>query len=630
MTALQACHESCSCGKDHAKNRWQKMNIIIVLIVSLTAFLLPLNYYLEAVLYTVCYLLIGGPVIKLAARNILRGHIFDENLLMTIATIGAIAIGSFSEAVAVMLFYQAGQYLEDRAVNRSRRSVRALLEIKPDYANLIKNGEVMRVEPDMVKIGDIVLVKPGERVPLDGSIVSGESVIDTSALTGESLPRFVKCGDKVLSGSVNMNGLIHLKVEEEYLNSTVTRILDLVENASSRKAGSERFITSFAKYYTPLVVVAAILLALLGPLLTQASFADWFYRALVFLVISCPCALVISIPLSYVGGIGAAARRGILIKGGSYLDALNRVKTMVFDKTGTLTRGELRVKQVLPRKGFNAHEVLEYAAWAENCSLHPLARAVQQAYGRAIPVSSVDTFEEQPGYGVKAVVSGKTIMAGSVEWLEQAGIKTLCPEHAGTAIHLAVDNEYAGCILFSDELKDDSARTLRSLRKLGVDNLVVLTGDKEEVVAKLASDLELDGYQAGLLPQEKLEALERILRDQKSGSLVFVGDGINDAPVLARADVGVAMGAMGSAAAVEAADAVLMTDEPAKLLDAIKIARKTRIIVWQNIVLALSLKGIILLLGAWGLASMWSAIFADVGVALLAILNSLRTLRVPA
>ncbi|PKM88554.1 MAG: cadmium-translocating P-type ATPase [Firmicutes bacterium HGW-Firmicutes-12] len=623
------CSSGCSCGHDHGKvqnpNRSKDLyNIILVIVLFLIILALELPSKIELTLYALTYLLIGRRIILRAINNIICGKIFDENFLMTIATIGAIAIGKYEEAIAVMLFYRVGQFFEDMAVDKSQRSIQALLDIKASYANLLIEKEFVQVNPEVVKPGDTILIKPGERIPLDGRIIYGESTVDTASLTGETLHRFVKTGDEVLSGFINQGGLMQVEVEKSYNDSTVTKIIELVQNASNKKAEVERTITKFAKYYTPAVIFTAVCLALIPPLFWQLSFHVWLYRALVFLVVSCPCALVISIPLSYFGGIGGAARNGILIKGGNYLEALNKIDTVVFDKTGTLTKGNFTVKDIVPYKNFTSLEVLEYAALAENFSSHPLAKAVLLYYGKNVALEAVEAYEEKAGFGVKIMAGGREILAGNKDWLEAFEVVFDKQKIECTVIHVAIDKEYAGYILVSDELKEGTAETFKTLRTLGVKKLVMLTGDNKEAAINAVGDLELDEIYASLLPHEKVEQLEEILKQERQGSVVFVGDGINDAPVLARADVGVAMGALGSDAAIEAADVVLMTDEPIKLVTAIKIAKRTQKVVWQNIVLALGLKTIILLLGAIGLASMWAAIFADVGVAILAILNAMR------
>lgn len=595
-------------------------------IFFLMAILLKFTYWIEFGLYFVSYLFVGGEVLLHAARNILRGQIFDENFLMCIATIGAFAIGEFAEGVAVMLFYQVGELFQDLAVDRSKNSITALMDIRPDFANRKIGEEIKKVTPEEVSVGEFILVKPGEKVPLDGIVIEGDSMLDTSALTGESMPKEVGVGDEILSGSINQNGLITVKVSKEFGESTVSKILQLVQNASSKKAPSEKFITKFARYYTPAVVFIAAALAILPSLLIPgAMLIDWVNRAFVFLVVSCPCALVISIPLSFFGGIGGAARNGILVKGGNYLESLNYVETVVFDKTGTLTKGAFQLTKVVAVGAIQEAELLAYAAYAESNSNHPIALSIQKAYGGTINQSELSGYEEISGYGIRVSVKGKAVLAGNNKLMQQESIPFEEVRAAGTAVHLALDGKYAGYLLISDEVKEDSQKAIDALKQLGVKKLVMLTGDRKIVGEQIGQELGLDEVHAELLPGQKVEQVERLIQQTSSkGKLVFIGDGINDAPVLARADVGVAMGGVGSDAAIEAADVILMTDEPSKLASAIKIAKWTRKIVWQNIVFALTVKGIVLLLGAFGIATMWEAVFADVGVALLAILNAMR------
>ncbi|MFT9488402.1 MAG: heavy metal translocating P-type ATPase [Tepidibacillus sp.] len=584
------------------------------------------TFWMEFLLYFISYILIGGEVLVRAGKNIKRGQIFDENFLMSIATIGAFAIGEFPEGVAVMLFYQVGELFQDLAVNRSRKSIAALMDIRPDYANLRIGEEVKRVSPEEVNVGDVIIVKPGERVPLDGKIIEGSSMVDTSALTGESIPREVEVESEILGGFINKNGLIAVEVTKEFGESTVSKILDLVQNASSKKAPTENFITKFSRYYTPIVVVIALLLALIPPLVVEgATFSQWIYRALIFLVISCPCALVISIPLGFFGGIGGASRNGILVKGGNYLEALNNVDIVVFDKTGTLTKGVFNVTEIHAKESMSNDELLEIAAYAENYSNHPIALSILKAYGKEVNRDEIENYEEISGYGIKVSVKGKEIIAGNRKLMTKEGIEFEQVDAPGTIVHIAIDQQYAGYIVISDEIKEDSIDAIRSLKEIGVRKTVMLTGDIQNVGEKVATQLGLDEVHAELLPDQKVEKLE-ILDAKKphKGNLVFVGDGINDAPVLARADIGIAMGGLGSDAAIEAADVVIMTDEPSKIATAIKIARHTRKIVWQNIIFALGMKLFVLVLGAGGLATMWEAVFADVGVALLAVLNAMR------
>ncbi|MFW6270188.1 MAG: heavy metal translocating P-type ATPase [Bacillota bacterium] len=588
-----------------------------------------LPIYVEWLLFGSSYLLIGGPVLMSAYRNIKRGQVFDENFLMSVATIGAFAIQEFPEGVAVMLFYMVGEMFQEKAVDRSRRSIKNLMDIRPDFANLKQGDETKKVEPDEVDIGDIIIIKPGEKVPLDGEVLEGSSMLDTSALTGESVPRKVGPGEEILSGMINKNGLLTVKVTKEYGQSTVSRILELVENASAKKAPTEKFITKFARYYTPVVVYTALAIATLPPLfLPGATFSVWIYRALIFLVVSCPCALVVSIPLGFFGGIGRASRKGVLVKGGNYLEALNNVNQIVFDKTGTLTRGEFAVDRVEEYNGFSENEILTMAAFAESHSTHPIAKSVQEAYNGEIDSSRIEDYQEISGHGIKAVVEGKEVLAGNAKLMRKEGIEHEDVTADGTIVYLAIDKDYAGYITITDQIKEDSTSAIKGLKKAGIDKLTMLTGDREGVAHKVAQKLGLDNYYADLLPDQKVEKVEELLNKQdEDEKLIFVGDGINDAPVLARSDIGVAMGGLGSDAAIEAADVVLMTDEPSKLITAIETAQITRKIVWQNIIMALGVKGVVLAMGALGMATMWEAVFADVGVALLAVLNSMRISR---
>lgn len=594
------------------------------------ALIFKFSYWIEFALFFASYLLVGGEVVLKAVRNITKGQVFDENFLMSIATIGAFAIGEFPEGVAVMLFYQVGELFQKVAVNRSRRSIKALMDIRPDFANLKIDDDIRKVSPEEVKIGDIIIVKPGERVPLDGKVIEGKSMVDTSALTGESVPREVDTGNDVLSGFINKNGLLTIEVAKEFGESTVAKILDLVQNASSKKAPTENFITKFARYYTPVVVFAALALAVIPPLVIPgATFSQWIYRALVFLVISCPCALVISIPLGFFGGIGGASKSGILVKGSNYLEALNNIDTIVFDKTGTLTKGVFKVTKIQVENGISEEELLEYAAFAESYSNHPIAVSILKAYDMEVDKNEIESYDEISGHGIKVNVRGKEILAGNVKLMKKENISFDEVQAAGTIVHIAIDDIYAGFIVISDEVKEDSAKALTALKNIGVKKLVMLTGDSKSVGTMVAQTLGLDEVYAELLPHQKVEKLEMLDKQKSSkGKLVFVGDGINDAPVLARADVGVAMGGLGSDAAIEAADVVLMTDEPYKLVSAIKIAKRTRMIVWQNIIFALAVKGVVLLLGAGGIATMWEAVFADVGVTVIAILNAMRVMKV--
>ncbi len=589
--------------------------------------------WLEYLVLLSAYFLVGWPVITRALRNLVRGDVFDENFLMTLATAGAIAIHQLPEAAGVMLFYAVGEYFQEMAVNRSRRSIQALLDIQPEYANLKENGTTRRVPPDEVAVGQTIVVKPGERVPLDGEVVAGTSFVDTSALTGESTPRKLATGDPILAGMVNGEGLLTVCVTKPYQDSSVARILNLVEKAGERKAPTEQFITAFARYYTPLVVAAAVLIAVVPPLLFPgATFNTWLYRALVLLVISCPCALVVSIPLGYFGGVGGASRHGILIKGANFLDALANAHTVVFDKTGTLTKGVFRVTEVTARNGFTPEEVLTAAAWAEVFSNHPIAHSLRAAYGRAIPVDLVHDYQEIPAHGISAVVAGKHVLAGNDRLMHREAIDHEDEDCAvqGTVVYVAIEREYAGYIVIADAIRDDAKAAVEDLKNLGVQRVLMLTGDDATVAARVADQLQLDGFKAELLPEDKVTSLEQLmaeLPDRKRQKLVFVGDGVNDAPVITRADIGVAMGGLGSDAAIEAADVVLMEDAPSKLARAIVIARRTRRIIRQNIYVALAVKAFFLFLGTLGVATIWEAVFADVGVTLLAVFNASRTLR---
>ena len=586
----------------------------------------------EYLVFIPAYLLSGWNVLTIAGRNILRGRVFDENFLMTIATLGAVAIHKLPEAVGVMLFFKIGELFQEFAVGRSRQSIRSLLEIRPDSANLKQNGDIKKVAPETVAVGDIILVKPGEKIPLDGEIIDGNSQIDTSALTGESVPRTVKVGETVLAGTINQTGVITVEVTKVFGESSISRILELVENARSKKAETEKFISKFASYYTPFVVFASLAVALIPPLLISgATNADrflWVYRALVLLVISCPCGLVISIPLGYFGGIGGAAKRGILVKGSTFLDTLTAVKTVVLDKTGTLTKGVFKVAQIVPANGFSQTELMEIATKIESQSNHPVAKSIVEAYGGKIDSSDVKDYEEIAGHGIRAKVNNQIVLAGNDRLLHRENIARDVCNAEGTIVHLAVDNRYAGYILIADELKEDAVQAIRDLKKLGVERIVMLTGDNQAVADSVAKQLGLDSYLAELLPEGKVEAIEKLIGQSKKGDkIVFVGDGINDAPVLARADVGIAMGGLGSDAAIETADVVIMSDAPSKVAQAIQIARKTHNIVWQNIIFAMSVKAIFIALGTFGLATMWEAVFADVGVALAAIFNATRVLK---
>lgn len=576
------------------------------------------------------YLISGWSVLTTAGRNILRGRVFDENFLMSIATLGAIAIHEIPEGVAVMLFFQVGELFQDYSVGRSRRSIKALLEVRPDTANLKVDGDIREVSPESVKVGDIILVRPGEKVPLDGEILAGTSQMDTSALTGESVPRSVAVGETVLSGMINQSGVLTIRVTKLFNESSISRILELVENASAKKADTEKFITRFARYYTPVVVFLSLAVAILPPLfIAETTRSVWVYRALVLLVISCPCGLVISIPLGYFGGIGGAAKRGILVKGSTFLDALTQVNTVVFDKTGTLTKGSFRVTQVVPENGWDKQKLLALAAQVESQSNHPVAQSILQAHGQPVDASGVSHYEEIAGHGIRARVDGRTVLAGNDRLLHRENIPHEVCEVDGTVAHLAVEGKYVGRIIIADELKEDAPQAIESLKSQGI-TTAMLTGDSQSVADSVAKKLGLDQHRAELLPEDKVTALETFLSQAISNKkkVVFVGDGINDSPVIARADVGMAMGGLGSDAAIETADVVIMTDAPSKVAEAIALSRRTLRIVWQNIILAMAVKALFIGLGAIGLATLWEAVFADVGVALLAIFNASRILRV--
>ncbi|MDQ4709118.1 heavy metal translocating P-type ATPase [Bacillus subtilis] len=584
---------------------------------------------IELFLFLAAYLIIGGDIMIRAVKNIIRGQVFDEHFLMALATIGAFLIQQYPEGVAVMLFYQIGELFQGAAVSRSRKSISALMDIRPDYANLKTKNGIEQVSPEDVQTGDIIVVNPGESMPLDGKVVQGSAMVDTSALTGESVPRKAAEGQDVMSGFINQNGVLHIEVTKGYQESAVSKILDLVQNASSRKARTENFITKFAKYYTPAVVIIAVLLAFVPPLvLSGASLSDWVYRALIFLVISCPCALVVSIPLGFFGGIGAASKAGVLVKGSNYLEALNQVKYAVFDKTGTLTKGSFEVTEIKPAEGFTKDRLLEAAAYAELHSQHPIAESVRKAYGKMLSSDEIESYEEISGHGIFAKVNGTEILAGNKKLMEREQIEDVPDENAGTIVHVAVDQRYAGAIIIADEIKEDAAQAVADLKSLGIKQTAMLTGDSKQTGEAVGKQLGIGEVYAKLLPQDKVaqvEALEaKLLPNEK---LIFVGDGINDTPVLARADIGIAMGGLGSDAAVEAADIVLMTDQPSKIAEAIRIAKRTRRIVWQNIGFALGVKAIFLILGAFGIATMWEAVFSDVGVTLLAVANAMRVMR---
>jgi len=584
--------------------------------------------YVALGLFAFGYLLLGHRVLLRMVRNIAKGQIFDENFLMGVATLGAIAIGKYAEAVTVMLFYQIGEFFQEMAVAKSKKQIGDLMDIRPDYANLKKDGQIVRVDPGAVSVGDLFVAKPGEKIPLDGIVVEGEAMLDTAALTGESVPRKASASDAVLSGCINRNGVLTIRATQSFGESTVSKILDLVENAANKKAPTETFITKFARYYTPTVVGFAVLLAIIPPLFFGGEWFDWISRALIFLVISCPCALVVSIPLGFFGGIGGASKKGILVKGGNYLEALANLDLVVFDKTGTLTQGVFKVTSVQPADGFGEGELLELAARAETFSNHPIAVSILKEYGKEIDKESLARYEEIAGHGVSVNANGQTLLAGNEKLMRKMGIAFAESQSAGTKVYVAVNGVYAGCVIIADGIKPDSYGLVAALKKLGVRKTVMLTGDTHRIAETVARELQLDEVHAGLLPQQKVEKVE-LLSKQKlpKKTLAFVGDGINDAPVLAMADVGVAMGGLGSDAAIEAADVVLMTDEPAKLAEAVKVARFTKRVVWQNIVLSLGIKFLFLFLATLGVSSLWEAVFADVGVSLIAVFNSLRVMK---
>lgn len=611
--------------EDHKKE-------IVELVIGGTLFVVGLIFkfqnWLELTIFLISYIIVGRKVVLSAIKGIVRGQVFSEHFLMSVATIGAFFAGEYPEGVAVMLFYLIGELFEDMAVDNSRKSISELMDIRPDYANLQVGEELKKVSPEEVNIGNKIVVKPGEKIPLDGKVIEGTSMVDTAALTGESVPRELKPGSDALSGFVNKNGVLTIEVTKEFGESTVSKVLDLVQNASSKKAPTEKFITKFARYYTPVVVFGALALAIIPPLVIPgASFSNWIYRGLVFLVVSCPCALVLSIPLGFLGGIGGASKKGILVKGGNYLEALNNVEAVVFDKTGTLTKGVFKVTKAISENGYTEDELIKYAAYAESYSNHPIALSIIAAYHAEIDKDKIENYQEIAGHGIKVNVNGKEVLAGNTKLMISENIQYTDVDTLGTVVHVAIDKKYAGSIIISDEVKEDSAKAIKELKALGVRKTVMLTGDLKKVADNIGKELGLDEVYSELLPADKVEKVES-LEAQKShkGKIVFVGDGINDAPVLARADIGIAMGGLGSDAAIEAADVVIMTDEPHKVASAIKIAKRTRNIVSQNIVFALGVKAIFLVLGALGLASMWAAVFADTGVALIAVVNAMRAL----
>lgn len=627
------------------KQKKTLIRILTAFVIFLIGFIFPAKDVVKLFVYLTAYAIIGWDILWKAVRGIFKGQVFDENFLMAIATIGAFFVGEYPEGVAVMLFYQVGELFQSYAVNQSRRSIASLMDIRPDYANVYRNGKLEIVDPEEIEIDEFIVIKPGEKVPLDGVITEGNSTLDTSALTGESMPRTITVGDSIISGCINLNGTITIRVTKEYDDCTVAKILELVENASSRKANTENFITKFAKYYTPIVVIAALLLAVIPPLVIPGEvFSDWIYRALSFLVVSCPCALVISIPLGFFGGIGAASKQGVLIKGSNYLEALAKADIMIFDKTGTLTKGNFVVTKIEP-KGITEEELLEITARAESYSNHPISNSIRTAYEqqskkissaqkgkkkeqRNIETEGISELEEIAGHGVSVKIDGKQVYVGNEKLMMKKKIPYQKTKEIGTVVYTAIDGVFAGCIVIADEIKSDAAAAISGLKEAGVKKIVMLTGDADAVGKKVAEKLNLDEVYTELLPADKVEKMEEFLiKKSEKGKLVFVGDGINDAPVLSLADIGIAMGGLGSDAAIEAADIVIMTDEPSKIVTAIAIAKKTLRIVNQNIVFALTIKAAVLILSAWGMSNMWEAVFADVGVSVIAIINSIRVLK---
>lgn len=608
------------------KQKHSLYRIIAAAVLFIIFTLLKPEGFTRFILFMMPYLTVGLPVLKKAAVNILHGQVFDENFLMCLATIGAICIGEYPEAVFVMLFYQVGDLFESIAVGRSRNSISALMDICPEYVNVERDGKVEQIDPDEASVGDIIIIKPGEKVPLDGIITEGSSSLNTTALTGESMPMDVSAGDSVINGCININGLLKVKVTKEYSDSTVAKILELVENSAENKAHTENFITKFARYYTPIVVILALILAFLPPVFLGGDFKDWIMRALNFLVVSCPCALVISIPLSYFSGIGCASRNGILIKGSNYMEAVTKADTVVFDKTGTLTKGSFFVTKIHP-VGMSEDELMEVTAAAESFSDHPISLSLKKACKAQLDTGRVSDTEELSGRGVKAVVDGKIVFAGNARLMEEVGCEYIDCDSFGTVIHTSVDGKYAGYIIISDKIKDDSKSAIAALKSAGIKNTVILSGDKKAVAEKIGEELGIDTVYSELLPSDKVEKLSEII-DKSSGSVIFVGDGINDAPSLSRADVGIAMGALGSDAAIEAADIVLMDDKPSKIPLTLKIAEKTKNIVRQNIIFAIAVKILVLILSALGMSNMWQAVFADVGVSVIAIINAMRAQKI--
>lgn len=606
----------------------ENLRLIIGVAIYVLAIIFKEEYLISIILFASSYVLIGGDVVLTAFRNILRGEVFDENFLMTVATLGAFFVGEFPEGVAVMLFYQIGEIFQSYAVNKSRKSITSLMDIRADYANLIKDGKEEKVNPEIVNIDDLIVIKPGERVPLDGIVIEGISFVDTSALTGESVPREVLVGEDILAGFINTNGVLKVKVTKSFKESTVSRILELVENASNKKAPTEKFITRFARVYTPIVVFSALALAIIPPLLIKdANFYDWIYRALIFLVVSCPCALVVSIPLGLFAGIGGASRKGILVKGGNYLEALKDVNTVVFDKTGTLTKGVFKVTEI-NNIDISKEELIKVAAISESLSNHPIAQSIIREYGKEIDSQKLSNYEEVSGHGIKAYIDSLDVLVGNYKLMEKYNIKYNNVNSIGTIVHVAINNEYKGNIVISDEIKEGSKSAIEGLKSIGVSQTVMLTGDNKSVGEKVAALVGVDKVFAELLPGDKVEKVEELIKNNSTkGKVIFVGDGINDAPVLARADIGVAMGGIGSDAAIEAADVVLMKDDPEALVTSIKVARKTNKVLWQNIIFSLGVKLLVLILSAFGMANMWEAVFADVGVTVIAVINSTRCLK---
>ena len=614
---------------NETNNKKEAAVIIAAAAVFTVAFLMQSTGTGRFLIFLTAYLIAGGEILWKAVKNILRGEIFDENFLMGVATLGAMAIGEYPEAVMVMILYRIGEYFQGLAVKKSRKSITDLMDIRPEHANVEENGIILTKSPEKVKINDIIIVKAGEKIPLDGEIIEGKAILDTSALTGESIPREAQKGDTVLSGCINTNGLIKIRVTKEFTDSTVSKILELVEHASSKKAKAENFITKFAHYYTPVVVFGALLLATIPPVLTGTAFNIWIERALTFLVISCPCALVISVPLSFFAGIGGASKCGILIKGSSYLELLSKPDSVVFDKTGTLTKGLFKVTKINPQDGITREKLLELTAAAENFSNHPIAISIKNAYGEKINPTAITDVVEDAGNGVSANINGIRVLAGNAKLMEKYNINFKQSNESGTIIYTAKNNEFIGYIVISDEIKPDSTDAVRELKKL-VNNIVMLTGDSENTARHIAAKLGIEKYYSELLPADKVAKIEEIIQNKaKNKSVIFTGDGINDAPVLARADIGIAMGGLGSDAAIEASDVVIMDDKPSKIPAAVKIAQKTMLIVRQNIIFAIGVKVLFLMLGAFGHMTMWGAVFADVGVTLLAVLNSLRALKSP-